>query len=166
MPPSPSVTKRLLPARGGGSTPTASSLPTSASVSECFGRAVHGDGNFSENIAKYSHFPLHSHKYSPWKPLEKGYVKPTMDGKQEILIVAIQVHPQMLGGKKGKAPRPPPPALGRGPSDAGFPFLSPNASPSRLPREPCCRAWVLHPLQGKKMKVPQGLAFLEPIGKG
>lgn len=96
----PEVTKRLLPAPGGGTAPTASSLPTSASASESFGSAVRGDGNFSENAAEYSHSSLHNHKYSPWKPLEKGYVKPAKDGKQETLIMAVQVHPQTVGGKR------------------------------------------------------------------
>ena len=165
MPPSLSVTKRLLPAPGGGSASTASSLPTSTSASECFGRAVHGDGNFSENTAEYSHFSLHNHKYSPCKPSEKGYVELTMDGKQEILIEAVQVHPQTARGKKGKA-SPPPPALGRGPLDVGFPFLPPNVSPGHPPGEPRCHAWVLHPLQGEKREGSPRIRLSRAVGKG
>lgn len=159
MPPSPLVTKHLLPTPGGGSAPTASSLPTSAPASECFGRAVRGDGNFSENTAECSHFSLRNRKYSPCKPLEKGSLKLTADGKQESLIVAVQVHPQTIGGKKGKA-SPPPSALGRGPLDVGFPFLPPNTSPGHAAGEPRCHAWVLRPSQGEKREgSPKDLLF-------
>ena len=83
-----------------------------------------------------------------------------MDGKQEILIKAVQVHPQTTRGEKGKA-SPPPPALGRGPLDVGFPFLPPNVSPGRPPGEPRCHAWVLRPLQGEKREgSPKDSPFL------
>lgn len=143
------MTKQLLRAPGGGSAPTASSLPTNTPVSKCFGRAVHRDGSSSENTAKHSRFSLHNHKYSPCKPLEKGYVKQTSNGKQESLIVAVQLHPQIAGERKRKSnsssTKP-----GRGPSHVGIPFLPPNATSGHSPGDSCCCAWVLHPLEGQK----------------
>lgn len=153
---SPWVTKHLLPAPAGGSAPAASSLPTSTPVSKCFGRAVRGDGNFSQNTAKYSRFSLQDHKRAPCKPLEKGYARQTSDGKQESLIVALQLRPQMVGGRKRKS-NSSSTSPGRGPLGAGIPFLHIRTPTRRLL---LLRSGLASLAGAKDRRFPKDLPFL------
>lgn len=87
-------------------------------------------------------------------------MKPSKDGKQESPIVAVWVHPLMMGERKSISSSPYP---RKGLLGVGFPFLSPDASPGHTPGETCCHTWVLHPLQAEKREGSPSPTFLEPF---